>query len=140
MGKKLSETEVACYERDGPLFPGDVFMPAELDTRATVFMPVRAGQMFLHHTHLVHPSGANRSDDRRIGLRISYIPTHVRWVCKTRLSAMLVRGVDRYGNFDDEIRPRADFGAAERNFHTGAITRFRAANREKALHYEAVGR
>jgi non-haem Fe2+, alpha-ketoglutarate-dependent halogenase len=110
----------------------------ELDTRATVFMPVGAGQMSLHHAHLVHRSGPNRSDDRRIGLGISYIPTHVRCVCKTRVTAMLVRGVDRYGNFDDEIRPNIDYGTAERAFHAEAVARFREANREQALRYEAM--
>src|SRR5215467_13391433 len=47
-----------------------------LDRSRTVFMPVRAGQFSLHHTHLVHSSGPNRTDGRRIGLGISYIPTH----------------------------------------------------------------
>ncbi len=32
-------------------------------------MPVGAGQMSLHHTDLVHASGANQSDDRRSGWR-----------------------------------------------------------------------
>jgi hypothetical protein len=41
-------------------------------------MPVLAGQMSLHHTDLVHASGANDSDDRRIGLAISYIPSGLR--------------------------------------------------------------
>jgi non-heme Fe2+,alpha-ketoglutarate-dependent halogenase len=111
---------------------------AELDTGTTVFMPIHAGQMSLHHTRLVHCSGPNRSDDRRIGLGISYVPTYVRCRCKTRLTAMLVRGVDRYGNFDDEIRPRTDYGAAERAFHAEAVARFREANREETLRYEAV--
>ena len=111
---------------------------AELDTRTTVFMPVRAGEMSLHPTHLVHRSGPNRSDDCRIGLGISYIPTHVRCLCGTRLTAMLVRGVDRYGHFDDEPRPQADYGAAERAFHAEAVARFREANREQTLRYEIV--
>jgi hypothetical protein len=111
---------------------------AEFDRRDTVFMPVRAGQMSLHHTHLVHRSGPNRADHRRIGLGISYIPTHVRCRCRTRLSAMLVRGADRYGHFDDEPRPATDYGAAERAFHAAAVARFREANREETLQYEGA--
>jgi non-haem Fe2+, alpha-ketoglutarate-dependent halogenase len=53
----------------------------------------------------VHNSRPNRSTDRRIGLGISYIPTWARCTAKTRVSAMLVRGEDRHGNFDDERRP-----------------------------------
>jgi hypothetical protein len=101
-------------------------------------MAVGAGQMSLHHTHLVHRSGPNMSDHRRVGLGISYIPTRARCRCTTRLSAMLVRGVDRYGHFDDEPRPVADYGAAEREFHAAAVARFRDANREETLRYEAA--
>jgi non-heme Fe2+,alpha-ketoglutarate-dependent halogenase len=108
------------------------------DTSGTTFMAVKAGQMSLHHTHLVHRSGANRSDHRRIGLGISYIPAAARCHCQTRLSAMLVRGVDRYGHFDDEPRPRTDYGSAERAFHADAVARFREANREETLRYEAA--
>jgi hypothetical protein len=101
-------------------------------------MPVKVGQMSLHHTHLVHRSGPNRTGHRRIGLGISYIPTQVRCRCRTRLSAMLVRGTDRYGNFDDEARPRVDYGPAERAFHAEAVARFREANRDETLRYEAA--
>ena len=110
----------------------------DFDRHDTAFMAVEAGQMSLHHTHLVHRSGANRSDHRRIGLGISYIPTSVRCRCRTRLGAMLVRGVDRYGHFDDERRPETDYGAAERAFHAEAVARFREANREETLRYEAA--
>ena len=49
--------------------------------------------------------------DRRIGFAIRYIPTYVRQT-KVRDSAMLVRGTDKYRNFDDEPRPQADMDAA----------------------------
>jgi hypothetical protein len=112
----------------------------EFDRRDTVFMPVRAGQLSLHHTHLVHRSGPNQTNHRRIGLGISYIPTHVRCRCRTRLSAMLVRGVDRYGYFDDEPRPETDYGVVERAFHAAAVAHFREANREETLQYEGAAK
>ncbi|MGH7094673.1 MAG: phytanoyl-CoA dioxygenase family protein [Stellaceae bacterium] len=111
---------------------------AAFDRSQTAFMAVKAGQMSLHHTHLIHRSGPNNSDHRRIGLGISYIPAAARCRCATRLSAMLVRGVDRYGNFDDEKRPRADCGSAERATHENAVARFRAANAEEIARHEAV--
>jgi len=108
---------------------------ADLDKSHTEFMPVRAGQFSLHHTHLVHNSRPNLSADRRIGLGLSYIPTSVRCMSRTRLTAMLVRGTDRYGYFDDEPRPRVDFGEAERAVHADAVARFRASNAEQTDRY-----
>jgi non-heme Fe2+,alpha-ketoglutarate-dependent halogenase len=107
----------------------------ELDRSRTEFMPVKAGEFSLHHTHLVHSSGPNRTSDRRVGLGISYIPTSVRCTSGTRLTAMLVRGADRYGNFDPERRPVEDYGAAEREFHEEAVRRFRQSNTEQTLKY-----
>jgi non-haem Fe2+, alpha-ketoglutarate-dependent halogenase len=106
------------------------------DRSRTAFMPVRAGQFSLHHTHLVHNSRPNQSDDRRIGLGISYIPTEVRCTSRMRLTAMLVRGTDKYGHFDDEPRPTVDFGPAERAAHADAVARFRASNAEQTRRYE----
>ena len=110
----------------------------ELDTSHTQFMPVRAGQFSLHHTHLVHNSRPNLSADRRVGLGISYIPTTVRCTSRTRVTAMLVRGTDRHGHFDDEPRPRVDFGTAERAAHAEAVARFRASNAEQTTRYAAA--
>ena len=112
---------------------------ADLDKTRTEFMPVRAGQFSLHHTLLVHNSRPNRSADRRIGLGLSYIPTHVRCTSRTRLTAMLVRGTDRYGHFDDEPRPRVDFGEAERATHADAVARFRASNVEQTRRFVSPG-
>jgi len=106
------------------------------DKSRTEFMPVRSGQFSLHHTHLMHNSRPNLTDDRRIGLGISYIPTLVRCTSKTRLTAMLVRGTDLHRNFDDEPRPRVDFGDAERTAHADAVARFRASNAEQTRRYQ----
>jgi non-haem Fe2+, alpha-ketoglutarate-dependent halogenase len=69
-----------------------------------VAAPLRAGEMSLHHTHTLHASGPNNSDDRRIGLTISYVPTHVRPTLETVPAALLVRGVDHYQHFEPETR------------------------------------
>jgi non-haem Fe2+, alpha-ketoglutarate-dependent halogenase len=49
-----------------------------------------------------------------------------------------VRGSDRYGYFDDEPRPKVDFGAAERAAHVDAVARFRASNAEQTRRYESA--
>lgn len=89
------------------------------------------GQFSLHHTHLWHNSRANRSGDRRIGLGVSYIPTRVRCAARTRLTATLVRGEDRFGHFDhDQVPPTAPFDAAAMAGHTLAMARWHAARAE----------
>jgi ectoine hydroxylase-related dioxygenase (phytanoyl-CoA dioxygenase family) len=94
----------------------------EVDEDQAVRLPLRPGQFSLHHIKLVHGSAPNRSDDRRIGLAIRYIPTHVRQT-KQRDSAMLVRGVDQFGHFDLEPRPRRDLDEAAVAAHTDAVER-----------------
>jgi non-heme Fe2+,alpha-ketoglutarate-dependent halogenase len=79
------------------------------DTPA-VHAPLRAGEFSLHHTLILHRSQPNRSLGRRIGLGISYIPTHVQHVsARVKAPAMLVRGVDAFGHFELEPVPCGDF-------------------------------
>jgi non-haem Fe2+, alpha-ketoglutarate-dependent halogenase len=72
--------------RHGPdAVPGSINAGAQsitvpIDTKITAFAPLKTGQMSLHHTLVVHDSAPNRSADRRIGLGISYIPSHLRHV------------------------------------------------------------
>jgi len=113
-------------------------LAGDFDRSRTAFMPVKAGQFSLHHTHLVHNSRPNRSTDRRIGLGISYIPTYARCTSATRVSAMLVRGEDRYGHFDDERRPIQEAGPEECAFHAEAVARFRKMNVEQTDNQVAV--
>ncbi len=89
---------------------------------AGIDVPLRAGEISLHHVLLVHGSGPNTTDDRRIGFAIRYIPPHVRQL-KVRDSAMLVRGSDRYGHFDHEPAPKADLDASALAAHRDAVER-----------------
>jgi ectoine hydroxylase-related dioxygenase (phytanoyl-CoA dioxygenase family) len=113
-------------------------LTADFDREDSVFMTMKPGQMSLHHTHLIHRSGPNLSNDRRIGFGISYIPTSAICRASARQSAMLVRGVDRYGHFDDEPHPQTDYGVAEQAAHAAAVARFRTQNAEEVLFQEAA--
>jgi ectoine hydroxylase-related dioxygenase (phytanoyl-CoA dioxygenase family) len=93
-------------------------------------MPLAPGQFSLHHTWVLHNSMPNRSDDRRIGLGISYIPTRCRCTATQRLSATLVRGEDRYGHFDLDPAPAADYAPAALAVHAEAMRRWHAARAE----------
>jgi len=94
----------------------------EVDPTKAVDLLLRPGEISLHHIKLVHGSEPNTSDDRRIGMAIRYIPTHVRQT-KVRDSAMLVRGTDPHGNFDPEPRPKADLDADALAAHKDAVDR-----------------
>jgi non-haem Fe2+, alpha-ketoglutarate-dependent halogenase len=69
---------------------------------------LKPGQASLHHVLLAHGSEPNKSNDRRIGFAIRYIPTDVKQAVGTRDSATLVRGVDTFHYFEHEPRPTAD--------------------------------
>jgi hypothetical protein len=84
-----------------------------VEEREVVDVVLAPGEMSLHHGRVVHGSAPNHSDDRRIGLNVQYLPTHVRQVVGGRDSAVLVRGVDSYHHFDAERRPTSDFTAEE---------------------------
>lgn len=81
----------------------------KVEESKAVDLVLQPGQMSLHDVKLVHGSEPNRSEDRRIGLAIRYIPTHVRQTMGTGDSAMLVRGTDKFGHFRLEPRPTRDF-------------------------------
>lgn len=102
----------------------------DFDQAKTVAMPLRPGEISLHHTHTLHGSGANATDDRRIGFGINYVPAHVKTVDRVReagalCSAMLVRGEDRYRHFAAEPAPRRDCDPAAVAAHADAIRRYR---------------
>src|SRR5215813_5217486 len=103
-----------------------------VDDAPAVHAPLRAGEFSLHHTLTLHRSQPNCSLGRRIGLGISYIPTHVRHVSSTvKAPAMLVRGVDAFGHFDLEPAPRGDLGDAAQAAFARSYEGYRAAYAEQ---------
>jgi non-heme Fe2+,alpha-ketoglutarate-dependent halogenase len=89
----------------------------EVDESLAADIVLQPGEMSLHHVLMVHGSGANPSDDRRIGFAIRYIPTRVRQTGGPRDSATLVRGTDAFRHFDLEPRPDADLDPAMLALH-----------------------
>jgi ectoine hydroxylase-related dioxygenase (phytanoyl-CoA dioxygenase family) len=101
------------------------FLAEKVDETRAVELLMRPGDVSFHHTMAFHASGPNQSGERRIGFGISYIPTKVRHIGETRLTATLVRGQDRYGHFDlDEPVPQIDAGEAELQAHAASIARY----------------
>jgi ectoine hydroxylase-related dioxygenase (phytanoyl-CoA dioxygenase family) len=107
-----------------------------VDDAPAVHAPLRSGEFSLHHTLCLHRSPPNRSLGRRIGLAISYIPTHVQHLGQRhRTPAMMVRGVDAFGHFDLEPAPAGDLDEAARGAYARSYEGYRAAYAEQvALH------
>jgi ectoine hydroxylase-related dioxygenase (phytanoyl-CoA dioxygenase family) len=80
----------------------EVMVQVDGASRRTITL--RPGEMSLHHVRLVHGSPPNRSDDRRIGVAIRYIPRSVAQLWGED-SATLVRGQDHYHHFALEPEP-----------------------------------
>ena len=91
-----------------------------VDTSKAVHMALRPGQASLHHGWVFHGSGANQSQDRRIGLTLQYTATHVRQLHYDSETATLVRGRDRYGHFRPEPPCKRDFDPANVEFQAEA--------------------
>ena len=112
---------VDTFHKDNLLSRGQE-IAVKVEGEKTVDCILKPGEMSLHHVKVVHGSEPNRSNDRRIGLAIRYIPTDIKQL-KVRDSATLVRGTDRHKNFDHEPRPRRDLSDEALAAHTDAIGR-----------------
>ena len=77
----------------------------DLDESQAVDLILKAGQISIHHGHLIHGSNPNRSTRRRCGLTLRYCPPHVKPVQQNSLGkpwpAVLARGDDPWKNFGD---------------------------------------
>jgi len=109
----------------------------EVDEASAVQGSLQPGEFSFHHSHCLHYSGPNATDDRRIGISHIYIPTHVRCTGSQRRSALLVRGIDEYHHFDTEQPPLYEEDPAAVHQHERACQRFRECHDEQVRWHEA---
>ena len=100
----------------------------DIDESKTVPVILKAGQISLHHCLLAHASGPNTTDSPRIGVAVRYLPAHVRQTEGPPMSAILVRGEDRHGNFVCDTPPSRELDATAIAAHDRAMTPHAAAN------------
>ncbi len=96
----------------------------------TIEMPLEPGEMSMHHTCTIHGSPGNRGNDRRIGMGMHYMPTHVRPLrslidAKAFCSVSLVRGRKHHDLFPLEPAPKADADDAARAAHAAGVESYR---------------
>jgi hypothetical protein len=109
------------FEDDNVLTRGQE-AAVEIKEEDTVLVPLEPGQASFHHGKLLHASGPNRSDERRVGFAINYISTSVRQTVAHEDFAMLVRGEDRHGHFQLVPPPRADLSEDAMAWHRHILT------------------
>jgi non-haem Fe2+, alpha-ketoglutarate-dependent halogenase len=95
----------------------------EVDERDAVDVVLQPGQFSLHHVRLIHGSGINQAPHRRVGLALRFIPTRIYQTVRQDDSAKLVRGTDRFGNFEPEPRPTRDNDPECLAFHKRVMDR-----------------
>ncbi|MCE9616004.1 MAG: phytanoyl-CoA dioxygenase family protein [Lentisphaerae bacterium] len=105
--KRSTQTDsVLTLELERGQFREDVAVPLEL----------KAGHMSLHDDRIVHGSGANHSDRRRVGLTMRYSGTNVK--CDLSVNPhfriYMCRGADRFHHNPHGMLPTARFGRLNR--------------------------
>jgi hypothetical protein len=58
-----------------------------------------AGEMSIHDMMLIHGSGENSSNRRRIGISVNYVTPEVIETNNLHRASILARGRDRFGHF-----------------------------------------
>ena len=97
-------------EKDDPksILARGQYITDPFDDSKAVDFELSPGEMVLFDNSLVHSSAGNFGPDRRFLLLVEMLPT---WAKPPRVPqpTMLLRGVDTYGNFEDEPRPDAEW-------------------------------
>ena len=121
------------------LLSREQFIDAPIDDAAAVDFALDPGEIALFNNAIIHSSKPNFGADRRIIFLLEMVPTHA-YQHEPRESAVLVRGEDRYDNFDRDPLPHVEMGTDEiaawqRAVEIQASVLFRGASRPpRALH------
>lgn len=92
---------------------------AKVDESQAVDFVLEPGEVSLHHVLIVHGSGPNRASWPRRGFAVRYMPTSLKPAEGRSSSAMLVRGIDRFGYHIPEVPPESEL-------HPDAVARHKA--------------
>jgi non-heme Fe2+,alpha-ketoglutarate-dependent halogenase len=111
------------YNDDNLLTRGQEIV--DIDESQAVSMPLQTGEMSFHNIRIAHASSPNVTDERRIGLSLHYMPPQTSQLNSDWDCASLVRGVDRYRNFEHAPVPACDFDPVTVAYHEKATTAMR---------------
>ena len=104
--KEDLKTHEQKFDENNLLTRGQTITNVQLDRTDPIIL--KAGQISLHHPKIVHGSGLNQSNDRRIGFVIqSYIGTNVNQVLG-KMYVQLARGKDSF-NYHENAKRTVEF-------------------------------
>jgi ectoine hydroxylase-related dioxygenase (phytanoyl-CoA dioxygenase family) len=89
----------------------------DVDPDDEVPVELRAGEMSLHHGHMFHGSGPNRTDGRRIAMVFRFMSPSVRQTVGVEDYAMTVRGSNTSHHVHATAVPFNDFSSASLAMH-----------------------
>ena len=112
--------------RDQNLLSSGMTVDFDIGSVDPVAMPLQPGEISLHHAFLIHGSPPNIALDRRMGITFIYHPPALGQLGAGRTSALLVRGEDRFGNFDHEQPPVTATDPETIARHERAVDAYRA--------------
>ena len=85
---------------------------------------LQPGEMSMHHGLTVHGSGGNQTDSPRLGIMMTYVPTEVQTPDSDE-SAILLRGKDTHGHFQQESFDPGFATAENRKLHREIMIRIK---------------
>ena len=91
------------YEKDNLLVRGQTIR--DVDTTAATEMPLKPGQMSIHHNKTIHSSEPNNADWPRVGYAIHFAASGVRQTQFDNALAIHIRGKDPDINWIEDPRP-----------------------------------
>lgn len=101
----------------------------DVDESLAVEMPLRAGQMSIHHNKTFHASEPNRADWPRIGVAIHFAASHLRQVNFDDATAIAVRGNPRH--WLPEPYPDAEMSPASVKALEDFLVAYRSSGRKQ---------
>lgn len=104
-------THEATYDKTSMLRRGQR-VTAPIDDAQVVNIDLKPGQASIHHTLTLHRSGANESDEWRLGVGFTYVSSNVKPVAGHQDSAILLRGCADGTGFKLTEQPQSDLDQA----------------------------
>jgi hypothetical protein len=127
---KLGQLPVRHEVQDGNMLSSGQAVDCDLSKFEPVATSLESGEASIHHAFMVHGSPPNRSNDRRLGVTFVYHPPSLSQIGALRTGALLVRGEDRYGNFELEQPPLSSDDAQTIARHERGAALYRAKAEE----------
>ncbi len=113
----------------------------DVDDSDGVDVILKPGQASLHHGHLFHSSGPNRTPTRRVGVAIRYIKPSMKQTNGAKSLVTLVAGQDKFNHFTSVGSPNGwlsedDFRICAKDSESKREILYEGANTDRGKRYQ----